>query len=92
MVKRSIIASLLLLAVTACSSLPEPIIGVGNQHVGYRHYDPCIRCGESWQVLPNEEMAALKHPSNAPKPKEYWESKYKEMYGENWREIMKYQE
>jgi hypothetical protein len=43
-------------------------------------------------VLPNEEMAALKHPSNAPKPKEYWESKYKEMYGENWREIMKYQE
>ena len=47
-------------AVTGCTSLPETITGTGNQHVGYKPYDPCIRCGESWQVLPNEYMNALK--------------------------------
>lgn len=47
-------------AVTACSSLPETITGAGNTHIGYAPEDPCIRCGESWVVLPNEYMNALK--------------------------------
>lgn len=50
----------LLISITACSSLPEPITGVGNTHAGYRSVDPCIRCGEGWQFLPNEEWGALK--------------------------------
>jgi hypothetical protein len=49
----------LLSLITACSSL-EVITGSGNTVEGYRHYDPCIRCGESWVMLPNEDMAALK--------------------------------
>ena len=47
-------------AVTACSSMPEVVTGVGNTHIGYAPQDPCIRCGESWVMLPNEDMAALK--------------------------------
>jgi len=83
------IASLLfaVTAVTACSSLPETVTGVGNRHYGYAPEDPCIRCGESWVMLPNEEWAALKHPSNQ-KPIEYWEAKNEEMYGPNWRELV----
>ena len=54
----------LLLGITAvttgCSSLPETITGSGNHYPGYTSYDPCIRCGESWVVLPNEYMNALK--------------------------------
>ena len=84
--KKALLASLLVAvtAVTGCSSLPETVTGVGNHHYGYAPYDPCIRCGESWVVLPNEEMAALKHPSNQ-KPKSYYESKLEEMYGPDWR-------
>jgi len=90
--KKALLASLLLITTvtTGCSSLPETIIGAENNHYGYRHYDPCIRCGESWVVLPNQEMAALKHPSNQ-KPIEYWESKFEEMYGPNWRELIDWQ-
>ena len=84
--KKALLASLLVVTVTACSSLPEYVTGVGNRHYGYAPEDPCIRCGESWVMLPNEEMAALKHPSNQ-KSKEYWEAKLEEMYGPNWREL-----
>ena len=73
-------------AITGCSSLPETITGVNTHHYGYAPEDPCIRCGESWVILPNQEMAALKHPSNQ-KSDEYWHSKLEEMYGPNWREI-----
>ena len=73
-------------AITACSSLPETVIGVSDRHYGYAPEDPCIRCGESWVNLPNEEMAALNHPSNQ-KPDEYWHSKLEEMYGPNWLEV-----
>jgi hypothetical protein len=37
-------------------------------------------------ILPNQDMAALKHPSNQ-KSKEYYEAKLEEMYGPNWREL-----
>lgn len=58
---KALLVSLLLsvTAITGCSSLPETITGAGNTHVGYRSYDPCIRCGESWVVLPNQYMNAL---------------------------------
>lgn len=26
---------------------------------GYKHYDPCIRCGEKWTQLPNWENEAI---------------------------------
>ena len=72
--KKALLGSLLLITVTACSSLPEPLTGVGNTHYGYASEDPCIRCGESWVMLPNQEMAALKHPSNQ-KPENWKETK-----------------
>lgn len=84
---KALLASLLLITTvtTGCSSLPEMITGgIGNNHYGYAPDDPCIRCGESWVMLPNEDMAALKHPSNQ-KSKEYYEAKLEEMYGPNWR-------
>ena len=56
----SIIALTATLAVSGCSSLPETITGAGNTHTGYTSYDPCIRCGESWVVLPNQYMNALR--------------------------------
>ena len=59
---KALLVSLLLsvTAVTGCSSLPETITGTGNHYPGYTSYDPCIRCGESWVILPNEYMNALK--------------------------------
>jgi hypothetical protein len=59
--KKALLASLLVTATvvtTGCSSLPETVTGVGNTHWGYRSYDPCIRCGESWMMLPNASVAA----------------------------------
>ena len=47
-------------AITGCSSLPETVTGSGNNYSGYTSYDPCIRCGESWQKLPNQYMNALR--------------------------------
>lgn len=62
-IQRTTITIASLLAITAittgCSSLPETITGGGNQYPGYTSYDPCIRCGESWVVLPNQYMNAL---------------------------------
>ena len=85
--KKALLASLLVtvtVTTTGCSSLPETVTGVGNTHWGYAPEDPCIRCGESWVVLPNQYMSALRHPSNQ-KPDSYWESKLEEMYGPDWR-------
>ena len=52
---KRLIASLLFAvtatSITGCSSLSETVT---NHHYGYRSYDPCKRCGESWVVLPNE--------------------------------------
>lgn len=42
-----------------CSST-EIITGTGNQYSGYKPYDPCIRCGEGWIIMPNEDLHALK--------------------------------
>jgi len=44
--------------ITGCSGLPETVTGVGKSRMGYTSYDPCIRCGESWTMLPNSSVAA----------------------------------
>jgi hypothetical protein len=43
--------------ISGCSSL-EPM-QVKKHYLGYRHYDPCIRCGEKFQQLPNFEHEAI---------------------------------
>lgn len=59
--KLVLIAGVILL--TGCSSiLQEP------NEVGYRDYDPCIRCGEGWIFLPNpshsEQLQRWKKENN----------------------------
>ena len=42
-----------------CAST-EIFTGSGNPYAGYKSYDPCIRCGEGWVIMPNEDLHALK--------------------------------
>jgi len=68
MIKRSIVLPLLaviVLSVTGCSSLSDTLITANKHHYGYKSYDPCIRCGESWTMLPNTPMAALKNQKSS---------------------------
>jgi len=61
--KKALLASLLVTATvvtTGCSSLPETITGTNSHYPGHTSYDPCTRCGESWQKLPNQYMNALR--------------------------------
>ena len=44
--KLALFAGIILL--TGCSSVFQ-----NPNEVGYRDYDPCIRCGEGWIFLPN---------------------------------------
>lgn len=69
------------LTITACSSLPETL--TGNTSPGYRHYDPCIRCGESWASVPNQEFAALRESR---KRNAIYRQNMERMYGPDWRE------
>lgn len=66
---RSVIRTSLLvvtaLSVTACSSMSEVVIG-SRHYSSYRPYDPCIRCGESWIVIPNQNMAAITQSRQMP--------------------------
>ena len=55
---RALLGLALVGIITGCSGLPETITGVGNTRMGYTSYDPCIRCGESWTMLPNSAVAA----------------------------------
>ena len=43
------------LAVTGCASDVPLFRPYANQ---YRPYDPCIKCGERWQQIPNFENEA----------------------------------
>jgi hypothetical protein len=52
--------SLLILAVialTGCTSIDT--LSVKKYYLGYRQYDPCIRCGEKFTQLPNWEHEAI---------------------------------
>ena len=42
------------ICLNACSSsMPEWIGDQNPNRYGYKSYDPCFRCGESWIFLPN---------------------------------------
>lgn len=61
----------LVVLVTGCSSMTSVphTNSTGNQQTvalavkkfsyGYRPHDPCIRCGEKWQQLPNWDNEAI---------------------------------
>ena len=57
--KRTALILLSLSVLGGCAST-EVITGSGNTHAGYKSYDPCIRCGEGWIIMPNEDLYALK--------------------------------
>jgi hypothetical protein len=90
--KRISITAPLVLAIafgiTGCSSLHETVTATSIP--GYRHYDPCTRCGESWIIVPNQYMAALHQSKDKPGfAKSDYEAGLQEMYGPNWREVLK---
>jgi len=43
--------------VSGCASM-DPM-AVKKFYYGYKHYDPCLRCGEQWTQLPNWEHEAI---------------------------------
>lgn len=81
--KKSLAMLIASLAVTGCASLGE-VTGV-NTATGYRHYDPCIRCGESWQRVPNREFNAFYEAAKRPdSSKAAYRASLRRMYGEGW--------
>lgn len=54
-----LLALLAVLSLTGCATLDLDTMAVKKAALGYRHYDPCIRCGEKWTQLPNWENEAI---------------------------------
>ena len=54
-----IIAAVVLL--TGCTSVDY--YSLKKASMGYKPYDPCIRCGETWSHLPNFEHEAQRRNS-----------------------------
>jgi hypothetical protein len=82
------LALLITVSITGCSSLHEVVTTTSTP--GYRHYDPCIRCGESWIIVPNQDLAALRQSKDKPGfTQSDYEAGLREMYGPNWREVLK---
>lgn len=48
---------LAVLALTGCASVDT--MQIKKLHYGYKSYDPCIRCGEKFQQLPNWQNEAI---------------------------------
>jgi hypothetical protein len=44
---------------SGCALTPEQNLALKRGAYGYRPYDPCIRCGERWQQLPNWDNEAI---------------------------------
>lgn len=79
---------LLLASTTGCSTLQETVSATSTP--GYRSYDPCTRCGESWIIVPNQPMAALHQSKDKPGfTQADYEAGLKEMHGPNWREVLR---
>ena len=66
-----IIATAIILGISGCAtnrvnstastgSQESTILAAKKFYYGYRQYDPCIRCGEKWQQLPNWDNEAIK--------------------------------
>jgi hypothetical protein len=47
---------LILPVMTGCAGMPE-WFHMSDRH-GYTRYDPCIRCGEKWDQIPNQPFEA----------------------------------
>lgn len=61
--KKLTLTLLATLLFTGCSTIDPVIIDTvfpNPNTYGYRSSDPCIRCGESFIYIPNEEFAAQK--------------------------------
>lgn len=54
---RKLIILAICLVISGCSTIDT--ISIKKWSMGYRSYDPCIRCGEKWQQLPNWENEAI---------------------------------
>jgi hypothetical protein len=52
----------LCLAITGCASVDT--MSVKKYQMGYRQYDPCIRCGEKFTQLPNWTHEAIIRNAN----------------------------
>lgn len=50
------------LALTGCAAI-DPI-SIKKYQLGYKQYDPCIRCGERFTQLPNWEHEAIIRTAN----------------------------
>ena len=53
-----LLALLALVLVTGCSAMGDAYT-YKKQALGYKHYDPCIRCGEKFTQFPNWENEAV---------------------------------
>jgi uncharacterized protein YceK len=54
---RVILLSVVALLSTGCATVDT--LTVKKYYYGYRHYDPCIQCGERWTQLPNWQHEAI---------------------------------
>ena len=51
---------LLALLVSGCASTStSDTMSIKKYYFGYKQYDPCIRCGEKFQQLPNWQHEAI---------------------------------
>jgi hypothetical protein len=55
---KKLLALLAIVAVTGCAGITDSYT-YKKQALGYKHYDPCIRCGEQWTQFPNWENEAV---------------------------------
>lgn len=80
--------ALLLVSLSGCAALEESVT-VGSLP-GNRHYDPCVRCGESWIIVPNQHLAALHQSKDQPGFRQSdYEAGLVELYGPDWRAVLK---
>jgi uncharacterized protein YceK len=57
---RKISAVLVVLLLSGCASTGSTEWLTKSSRAGYKDYDPCIRCGEKWDQIPNEPFEAQK--------------------------------
>jgi hypothetical protein len=52
-----LIAILVVAMLSGCATQAQ-LYQIKKASMGYKPYDPCIRCGETWQQLPNQKYEA----------------------------------
>ena len=58
---RTLLLATLVLSLSGCAAIDSiDMMAIKKASYGYKHYDPCIRCGEKWgQQIPNWEHEAV---------------------------------